>query len=48
MAKDPVCGMTVEPEKAAAESDYEGMKIYFCNPGCKEKFERDLALAVDS
>ncbi len=39
MAKDPVCGMTVEPEKAAATSEYRGETIYFCNPNCKKKFD---------
>lgn len=39
MAKDPVCGMTVEPEKTAATSEYKGETIYFCNPKCKKKFD---------
>ncbi|MDT8316540.1 MAG: heavy metal translocating P-type ATPase [bacterium] len=39
MAKDPVCGMDVDPEKAAASSEYRGETIYFCNPNCKVKFD---------
>ncbi|MDT8316555.1 MAG: YHS domain-containing protein [bacterium] len=39
MAKDPVCGMTVKPEKAAAIREYRGETIYFCNPNCKVKFD---------
>ncbi|MBA2378478.1 MAG: heavy metal translocating P-type ATPase [Blastocatellia bacterium] len=35
---DPVCGMAVDPETAAAESEYEGTTYYFCNPGCKTRF----------
>jgi P-type Cu+ transporter len=41
MATDLVCGMEVEPEKAAATSDYKGQKYYFCAQGCKEKFDAD-------
>ncbi|MEW6542962.1 MAG: heavy metal translocating P-type ATPase [Nitrospirota bacterium] len=39
MAIDPVCGMTVEEEKAAATSVYKGTTYYFCAPGCKRTFE---------
>jgi P-type Cu+ transporter len=35
---DPVCGMTVAPETASAEYDYEGKTYYFCSIGCKERF----------
>ncbi len=41
MAKDPVCGMEVKENEAAAVSEYKGKKYYFCNPGCKEKFTKD-------
>ena len=40
-AKDPVCGMTVEPSKAAGSYEYGGRKWYFCNAGCLEKFRND-------
>ena len=40
MAKDPVCKMTVEEEKAAATSIYKGKTYYFCAQACKEKFEK--------
>jgi Cu+-exporting ATPase len=39
MAKDPVCGMEVDPKKAAGESIYKGETVYFCNPNCKIKFD---------
>ena len=39
MEKDPVCGMQVDPNKAAGTSEYQGKTYYFCNPGCKRKFE---------
>ncbi len=37
---DPVCGMTVEPESAAAKREYGGKTYYFCNPGCAKAFDR--------
>ncbi|HYY97093.1 MAG TPA: HAD-IC family P-type ATPase, partial [Pyrinomonadaceae bacterium] len=36
---DPVCGMTVDPAKAAGFSDREGVRYYFCSAGCKAKFD---------
>jgi P-type Cu+ transporter len=36
---DPVCGMTVDPEKAAGMSERDGVTYHFCSPGCKEKFD---------
>jgi YHS domain-containing protein len=41
MATDPVCRMSVEPAKAAAQSRYQGQTYYFCAVGCKQKFDRD-------
>ena len=35
---DPVCGMTVRPETAAAAYEYHGTKYYFCAVGCRDKF----------
>jgi Cu+-exporting ATPase len=40
-ALDPVCGMTVDPEHAAAQADYHGQTYYFCNPGCAQRFRAD-------
>ena len=40
-AKDPVCGMQVDQEKAAATSMYEGETYYFCKSGCKAHFDKD-------
>ena len=41
MARDPVCGMAVEEDKAAAVSEYKGEKYYFCAVGCKKAFDAD-------
>jgi len=40
MAKDPVCGMTVDEKKAAGKSEYKGQNYYFCSPGCKKTFDK--------
>jgi P-type Cu+ transporter len=37
---DPVCGMTVEADRAAGAHDYQGLTYYFCSPSCLEKFRR--------
>lgn len=39
--KDPVCGMTVDPAKAAGSSEYKGTKYGFCSLGCKRRFDED-------
>jgi Cu+-exporting ATPase len=38
MATDPVCGMTVQPETAAAHADHQGVTYYFCSARCHGKF----------
>lgn len=40
MAKDPVCGMTVDEKRAAATFVYQGQTYYFCAVACKEKFAK--------
>jgi Cu+-exporting ATPase len=37
--KDPVCGMDVDPAKAAGTSEYQGKTYYFCAKSCKTKFD---------
>ncbi|MCX6112654.1 MAG: YHS domain-containing protein [Proteobacteria bacterium] len=39
--KDPVCGMEIKTEEAEAKLDYNGKIYYFCEMGCKAKFEKD-------
>ena len=39
MTKYPVCGMQVDPAKAAGTSEFEGKTYYFCSKGCKAKFD---------
>src|SRR5450631_1542453 len=40
-ARDPVCGMAVEPSSAAARRTFEGRDIFFCAGGCAATFDRD-------
>ena len=37
MAKDPICGMTVD-EKTALSAVRDGVTSYFCSAGCRSKF----------
>jgi Cu+-exporting ATPase len=37
-AKDPVCGMTVDPATAKHTAEFAGATYYFCCAGCREKF----------
>src|SRR5258708_1840117 len=39
--KDPVCGMMVVPEKAAAKVAHAGKTYYFCSKSCAERFSRE-------
>ena len=41
MERDPVCGMNVEPEKAASTVEFEGKTYFFCAKGCAEKFRKE-------
>jgi YHS domain-containing protein len=36
---DPVCGMTVNADTAAAKTSHNGVQFYFCAQGCKQAFE---------
>lgn len=40
-AKDPVCGMEIDPSNAAASEEHEGTTYYFCSQACHEKFLAD-------
>lgn len=40
-ARDPVCGINVDPATARQTSRYRGRTYYFCCPGCKQTFGAD-------
>jgi P-type Cu+ transporter len=39
--RDPVCGMEVTSETAAATSEYQGHTYYFCSIADKETFDKN-------
>lgn len=41
MAKDPVCGMDISPDSAAAQEEHDGTTFYFCSDGCHQAFLND-------
>lgn len=41
MEKDVVCGMQVDPVKAAGSSQVNGKTYYFCSKGCKATFDQN-------
>jgi P-type Cu+ transporter len=41
MERDPVCGMSVEPETAPVRVEHAGKAYYFCAPGCAARFEKE-------
>ena len=43
LVTDPVCGMTIDPAKAAGTSEAGGAVVYFCSLGCKRKFDAEPA-----
>jgi Cu+-exporting ATPase len=45
-AKDPVCGMTVDPHAAKFHAEHAGKPYYFCSTGCQSKFKADPAKYV--
>ncbi len=41
--RDPVCGMTVDPQQTAHRQVHAGNTYYFCSAGCRAKFAADPA-----
>jgi Cu+-exporting ATPase len=49
--KDPICGMTVDPSKAAATGntfDYHGTTYYFCSRQHKQAFRNNPASSLSN
>ena len=38
-AKDPVCKMEVDEQKAAGHSEHRGHQYFFCSKTCKQEFD---------
>jgi Cu+-exporting ATPase len=43
LAKDPVCGMSVDPATAKHKAEQAGATYYFCSAGCRGKFVAEPA-----
>jgi putative ABC transport system ATP-binding protein len=43
LVRDPVCGMLLEPDRAAVTLQAHGVTYYFCAAGCRDEFERNRA-----
>jgi YHS domain-containing protein len=43
MARDPVCGVDVDPASPAGTVEYMGVPYSFCSLTCKSAFELDPA-----
>ena len=41
ITRDPVCGMTVDPEAGKPTASRDGHVYHFCHEGCRAKFEAD-------
>jgi YHS domain-containing protein len=48
MAKDPVCGMEVKPDNAAAKTEHGGKTYLFCSTACKDKFDENPNKFIES
>ena len=40
-AKDPVCGMAVDPDTAKHRAEHDGRPFFFCSAGCRTRFLAD-------
>ena len=38
MVIDPVCGMRIDPDDAAATAEHDGKAYYFCSEACHDAF----------
>jgi len=47
MERDVVCGMQVDPARAAGRTEHAGRTYYFCSKGCQQRFEADPAKYLD-
>ena len=41
LVTDPVCGMSIAPNTAAATREHDGRTFYFCSIACADKFDAD-------
>ena len=41
MVIDPVCGMRIDPDDAAATAEHDGTTYHFCSQSCQDAFVAD-------
>jgi len=41
IVRDPVCGMTVDPEAGKPTAEHDGHTFHFCSDGCRQTFQAD-------
>ncbi len=41
MARDPVCGMSVDEKTSKIKSEYNGKTYYFCSQSDKARFDKN-------
>ncbi|MGR3567933.1 MAG: heavy metal translocating P-type ATPase [Pseudooceanicola nanhaiensis] len=41
VTRDPVCGMTVDPDAGKPRAEHDGHSFHFCSEGCRSKFVAD-------
>jgi P-type Cu+ transporter len=46
MTTDPVCGMRIDPDDAAATAEHDGVTYAFCSEACHDAFVADPAAYV--
>jgi YHS domain-containing protein len=44
---DPVCGMQIDSDNAAGQSEHQGRTYYFCSPSCQREFDSHPAQFVE-
>ena len=41
LVTDPVCGMSIDPDTAADQTQHEGLTYHFCSAHCAAAFGQD-------
>src|SRR5690349_4841931 len=47
-ARDPVCGMSVDPATAKYRAEHAGHDYFFCSAGCRDRFAAEPARYLSS
>jgi YHS domain-containing protein len=47
MVLDPICLMEVDEKSARFKTVYNGQTFFFCDKGCKQKFEEEPEKYID-